>query len=275
MTTGSRGKRRQRARGERAPAVYRGAQPVGVSETPTVQHGTRDGFLNWRMFSGMIVLSLSVVIFLFFSADAFYVRSIGVSGLRYLQREEIFRWADIADLHLFWIDPAQVRQQIMRSPAVADVEVILGWPPNSVLINVLEREPALIWSQGGVDVWVDIHGYVLMQPPEQRPDLVRVVLEGPGADELINPNQRLASEVISGALQLGEQVADRTLRYHPTNGLGFTGPGGWEAWFGTGADMPTKLLVYQRIIAAWEAEGRQPRYIIVSNPDSPVDCCTP
>lgn len=244
---------------------------------PTVQHGARSGFLNWRIFSGLIVVGLCVVIFLFFSADAFYIHTVGVSGLRYLKKEEIFRWADIADTHLFWVDPSQVREAIMRAPAVADVEVILGWPPNMVLLNVQEREPALVWRQGDVDVWVDIHGYILMQPPEERSDLVSVTVEGEGADEIVDPNVRIPAEIVSGALQLGELVRNIPLRYdpNPTRGLGFVGEGGWDAWFGAGTDMPTKILVYEQMVVSWQSSGRVPQTINVANPDSPYDCCTP
>jgi hypothetical protein len=261
------------ARANRQPALYRPANGE-ATELPTVQHGLREAIISWRLFSGLIVVSLGVVLFLFFSADAFYVHTIGVSGLRYLQKDEIFRWAEIADLHLFWIDPAQVRASIMRSPAVADAEVLLGWPPNMVLINIQEREPALIWSQAGVDLWVDLHGFVLMQPPQERADLIRVVAEGAG--ELLTPRDRLPGELVTGALQLAPLLGEaRTLRYHPVDGLGFARPEGTEVWFGSGVDMPTKLLVYEAILADWAARGATAREINVGNPDAPFDCCLP
>lgn len=264
------------ARTNRQPGVYRGPQEIESADLPAVQHGTRESFISWRMFSGLIVLSLCVVLFMFFSADAFYIHTVGVSGINYLEKEEIFRWADIADMHIFWVDPERVRQSIMRSPAIADVEVILGWPPNMVLLHIQEREPAVIWQQAGVDVWVDIHGYVLMQPPEERDNLVRVVARGQGADELLTPSDRIPTDVVTGALQLGELVPQgEQLRYDAMNGLGFEAENGADIWFGSGTDMPTKILVYQSIMADWAARGQLPSRVVVANPDAPYDCCIP
>jgi hypothetical protein len=265
----SRSAERKRNRSERAPAVWRGAG--STADISTVQHGERGVQINWRIFSGLIVACLVVVVILFFATDAFYVHSISVAGLRYLEEGEIFRIASIADTHIFWVDEAAVRARLREVSVIADAEVTTGWPPDMVRITITEREPALIWEQANVPVWIDISGRVLMTPPEERPDLLRVIVEG--SEEVILPTTRIPTEVVNGALLLRELVPGMSsLRYHPVNGLGFEGQGGWDAWFGSGLDMPIKIRVYQAIVEQHQ-DNPLLREINVVNPDAPYYCC--
>lgn len=263
--------RQRRTRSERTPAVVLTPALMAERDLPAVRHGLRDVAMNWRLLSGMIVVCLLLVLFLFFSADVFYVRAIGVSGTRYLAQTEIFRLAGIADTHVFWIDPAEVRERILEFPAIADAEITLGWPPQMVRITITEREPALVWNQAGVEAWVDIHGNVLMRPPEERDDLLRI--EVTGVDAPISINDTVPQDVVAGARQLRELLPAATaLRYDPVNGLGFTAEGGWRAWFGSGLDMPTKITIYKALIAELGAQGITPSEVSVVNPDAPFIC---
>jgi hypothetical protein len=264
----SRANDRKRNKSERAPAVWRGAS---TGELPAVQHGERGVQINWRIFSGLIAACLMIVVVLFFATDAFYVHTISVAGLRYLKEGEIFRLADIADTHIFWVNEDDVRARLTALTVIADAEVTIGWPPDMVRITVTEREPALIWEQGNVPVWIDLSGRVLMTPPEERPDLLRVTVED--VEEIVLPTTIIPPEVVNGALLLRELVpGTNSLRYHPVNGLGFTGEGGWDAWFGSGLDMQIKIMVYKAIVEDHQNVGEL-REINVVNPDAPYWCC--
>lgn len=264
---------RERRRAGRSPAIWRGPRGgVGSDERQSIQHGTSSRvFVSWRFFSGLIVVSLIVALVMFFAADAFYVHTITVTGNRYLTKEEIFALTDVADMHLFWIDPAVVRESVLRSPTLADATVQLGWPPQMVRVIVEEREPALVWQQAGVAVWIDLQGRVMRQW-EDRPDLLRVsalaLLDGP-----LTPEVQLDDGIVSGALQLHALLPERTeLRYHPDYGLGYVDERGWDSWFGTGTDMPEKVLIYNAIVSNLQARGIQPGEINVANPDAPFYC---
>jgi hypothetical protein len=255
-----------RRRSARAPGVI--GAPAAVLETaerPLVQHGVRGRvFISWRVFSGLIVLSLVFVLFMFFSADAFYVHTIAVGGLDYMTKEEIFALADIANTHIFWIDPQIVRQSILRSPTIADASVYIGWPPNMVQIVVQERAPALVWEQDGIAVWIDLRGKVMRQR-ENRPDLLRI-----SADSTGEPPVDIAEAVVNGALQLRTLYPNiEVLRYNPDKGLGYSDGRGWMVWFGAGTDMPEKLLIYNAVVADLAARGIFPTEINVGNPDAP------
>jgi hypothetical protein len=260
--------RERRQKTGRTPGILRRGSAEAV-DRPEVQHGSRGRvYVSWRIFSALIVASLLTVLSLFFNADAFYVHSIAVGGLQHLTKEEVFALTEIANMHVFWVDPEEVRDNILRSPTVADASVEVGWPPNMIQIVIEERQPALVWEQAGVATWIDLQGRVMRQR-EDRPDLLRIsaenIIEGP-----LGPDVQISEDVVNGALQLRSLFPNiEVLRYHPHKGLGYQDGRGWEVWFGIGTDMPEKILIYEAIVANLQARGIQPGEIDVSNPDAP------
>jgi len=265
--------RERRKTGSRTPSIVRGSAPAaGVAERPVTEHGARrSGVAGWRFISGMIVLGMLVVIFLFFSANIFYIHGIGVAGLKYISKEEVFALSGIANMHIFWIDPQEVRKNILRSPTIADATVTVGWPPNMVQIAIQEREPALVWEQASVPVWLDIQGRV-MNMREDRSDLLRVVSDV--SDGPLGVNVQIGVDIVTGALQLKALRNNITdLRYDPIKGLGYADGRGWMAWFGTGTEMPEKLGTYEAIVSNLQGRGIHPTEVNVVDPDAPFYCC--
>ncbi len=260
--------RDSRRRLARQPGIWRGA--LASAARRDLQHGgfRGGGFPGWRLLSGIIALTLALVLVIFFTTDVFYVRTLSVEGLDNLTREEVFALADVANLHIFAINPATVRANILRSSSVAAARVQLGWPPDMVQISLEERQPALVWEQAGVTTWIDLQGRVMLQR-EERSDLLRVSaqarLEGPPG-----PNLQLDAGIVSGALQLHGLVPQlEQLRYHPDNGLGYTAAGGWQVWLGTGPGMMDRIQVYDALVSDLTRRGIQPTEINVANPYAP------
>jgi cell division septal protein FtsQ len=246
--------RKARAQAYRAPATSRARRHVSVWK-----------LFSWRVVSGMLVLGLSAVLYLFLTTPAFYVNSVAIGGEKYLSREEIFRYSDIARQHIFWVDPAEVEKRLKAVPNIADAQVLVSWPPDMVQILVVEREPALTWEQG-VRVWVDVNGIVMKQR-EDRPDLVRVVV--PNAAEPIGVGERIPQTIVDGALQLKKRYPNMdVLLYDSAKGLGYHDGRGWTVWFGTGEDLDAKLLVYNSLAATLVGK-LQPGEIVVVDPDRP------
>lgn len=266
----------KKKQGARSPGVWRGALPrVDVPRAP-VQHGARPASgVSWRLVSALVVAALGFALAVFFLTDLFYVRSVEVAGAEILTEAEVFRFADIAEMHVFWVDPAKVEQNIVTaSQVIAAAEVRVGWPPNMIRIVIEEREPVLVWIQEGVSFWVDLDGRVLRIPRDEaaRPDLMRVVTENvtggpPTGSERVDP------DAIRGALQLQRlQPELRQLRYDPVKGLGFRAGGGWDVWFGTGTDMRNKLLIYEALARDLQTRGRVPVEINVADTEAVYYC---
>ena len=262
--------RDRRQRGLRYAGVLRDGSSAQADERPAPEHyEARSRPVSWRLASLTIVICLGIMLALFFSADAFYVRSVAVGGIRYLTKEEVFAFADIANLHVFWVSPTRVRENLLRSPSIADARVTIDWPPNMVNIVVVEREPALIWEQGGAVVWVDLQGRVMAQR-EERSDLMRIraditVDRGPLGNE-----SRLEPQFVVGALQLQEALPSAGgLRYDAVRGLGVRTEAGVDVWFGDGLYIPEKLRIYQSITQNLQQRGIQPVEINIVDPDHP------
>ncbi len=269
MATGSQRASKARHRAQRRrPAIWRG--PIGSSQSTErpVSHGVERRFkLNWRLASVAIVVCMVALLGLFFATDAFYVHTIAVGGLETLTKEEVFALTQVANFHLFWIDPEQVEANLTASTTISDAQVRLGWPPQMVQIVIQERQPALIWEQAGVATWIDLQGQV-MQLREDRPNLIRVSYDGL-ADGPMGPNDRVSEDVVLGALQLRDLLTDvDIIRYNPDLGLGFRDARGWDAWFGVGTDMPDKILIYNALVDNLQGRGIQPTVVNVSDPDA-------
>jgi cell division septal protein FtsQ len=267
MATRTRGAQDKKQQG-RAPAIYRGPNtpPSTAGDRPELQQVRTGMAMPWRLFSGLIVAGLLVVLFLFFGTDAFFVRSISVGGLNYLNDREVFALSGIAGEHVFWVDPAAVRENLLRSPTIADANVIVGWGNPMVTIEIEEREPALVWQQAGIAVWVDVNGRVMRQRGD-RSDLLTIsvdsLMDGP-------PGGGVDPSVVTGALQIQALLPQvSTLRYHPDYGLGFNDSRGWEAWFGVGGGMPEKISIYNALVNDLSRRGIAVRAIFVINPDRP------
>jgi hypothetical protein len=164
-----------------------------------------------------------------------------------------------------------VRERILQFPAVADAQISLHWPPNMVRIAITEREPSLVWTQSGISAWVDIHGNVLMAPPENRPDLLTITTVG--IDSPIRISDKIPQDVVDGARQLRELVPNTpNLVYDTIKGLGFTNADGANVWFGSGRNMPMKILIYKSLMNDLNTKGVKPVEINLVNPHAPYYC---
>ena len=256
---------RRRARKSRTPALLLEGFGIAKSRSDAVAHGSRGGVrIPTRVYSGVLLGLIIASFILFFITDAFYVHSIAVAGLETISREELYTLTGIADYHIFWVNPRIVESRLRASPVIADARVSLGWPPQMVKIEIQERQPAIIWEQGGNSVWVDLQGQV-MGIRNAELELLRVRWDGL-AESFVSTGDFIPPDVVQGALQL--RLLSGTvpyLKYRPGLGLGIEDTRGWVAWFGIGADMADKYRVYEGIVENLQARGIQPKEISVSD----------
>jgi hypothetical protein len=237
-------------------------------------------YISTRWFSALIVVIVVTLIGLFLTRENFFINVIYVGGTKYLTSGEIYGRSNLAKLHLFWVDAAEVEARLEADPAIAEAIVEVGWPPNAVQITITEREPALIWEQSGQRVWVDVGGRV-MQLRQDVTGLLRVVVEKPaktirlgpcplqGMDEVLGPGSCIDPLTVSGALQFKALYPEVTyIVYDPSKGLGYLDGRGWVLWFGDGRDISTKMLVYNSIVRkVFEQGGKRFVEVNVVDPD--------
>jgi hypothetical protein len=239
-------------------------------------------YVSMRWFSAIIIAVLVALLYLFFTRDIFFIHEIYVGGTHYLTPPEIFERSGLANMHIFWVDPAAVEARLEADASVANASVEVGWPPNMVQITITEREPALVWEQSGQRVWVDVRGRVMALRRDEK-DLVRVIVEKPskdihlgkcplqGMDEILGPGSCIDADIVAGVLQFKALYPNVTeMVYDPAKGLGYHDGRGWVMWFGNGTDIVTKMKVYEKTVeSVYTVQGKQPIEIDVSDPDAP------
>lgn len=237
-------------------------------------------YVSIRWFSAAIIVVLLITLVLFLNNGAFFIKEIYVGGTRYLTPPEIFQRSELANMHIFWVEPSVIETRLESDPAVANATVEIGWPPNMVQITITEREPAMVWVQAGQRVWVDVNGRV-MYLRKDLPDLVTVMVEQTsqnfrlgecplqGTNELLGPDSCIDQETVTGVLQFKQLYSNvREMVYDPIKGLGYHDERGWVLWFGDGRDMVTKIALYNKIVeTTYVQEGIQLIEVNVSNPD--------
>ena len=218
-----------------------------------------------------MLLLFGAMLILFFTSDVFYVRSIQVRGNNFISREEVFAFADIADYHMFWLDPLEIQESVMRSSSIAGISIELGWPPNLITIIVQERKPAIIWSDGGTETWIDLQGRA-MRARAEMPNLLHVNLIADDYDGPMPRAEDFSKDMVLGALRLKEILPEgEYLNFHPVHGLGWTNDLGWQIWMGSdsAAIMSEKIKMYDVLVEDFQSRAIPVGELNIANPDAP------
>ena len=257
---------------DRAPGVLHRVAPGTVPKQSAAARNERSrAFSRWRVASAVMLLLFGAMLILFFTSDVFYVRSIQVRGNNFISREEVFAFADIADYHMFWLDPDEIRVSLMRSSSIADISIELGWPPNLITIIVQERQPAIIWSDRGTETWIDLQGRA-MRARAEMPNLLHVNLITDDYDGPMPRAEDFSKDMVLGALRLREILPEgENLYFHPVHGLGWTNELGWQIWMGSdsAAIMSEKIKMYDVLVEDFQSRAIPVGELNIANPDAP------
>jgi cell division protein FtsQ len=231
---------------------------------------------GWRPVSLFLSFMLGVAIYLVWTLPYFHATWATVTGNSRLTVEEINTALGISGRSIFMIQPEEVETNLlMNYPELAAVKVSV-YLPNYVYVNVVERQPVILWQQGEGYTWIDSEG-IAFRPRGAVAGLVPVLgLETPPAgtakaDDPLSPPPYISKELVDAILVLAPNVPPGAMMtYDPHEGLGWTDNRGWKVFFGTDArDMPMKVRVYQSLVDSLMARGLYPAYISVAYPDAP------
>lgn len=211
--------------------------------------------------NGLLVLLVAVAagaVWLWLD-DRFYVFHADVVGTARLSPEEIFGASGLQGLHILWARPAEIETRLMATfPTIESAEVACGLPA-ACAISVVERQPRMVWDEGGQLWWIDAQGFVFAATDALSEGWT---VQGPlPRDE----NERLVDDVRVALAELwasGVEVS-QTLRYVPGRGLVLTDGRGWRIILGQGTGMAGRLRVAEWLATDLQARGVTPRFIDV------------
>ena len=214
--------------------------------------------------SGLLALCIYALFFIG-QDERFYLTVIPVDGVASIPPSEIVAASGLGGTHVFAADPNAAAAAIHELPGVISATVTLRWP-NQVSIKMVEDSPIAVWEQAGEQYWVNKDGH--LAPARIQVDgLLHIRSE---LEEPVGALTFVPVEVLEGALQLRQLRPNiELLYYRPANGLSYEDGRGWRVSFGTGTDMPQKLVVYETIVEDLVARGLTPTYISVTNQEKP------
>ena len=135
----------------------------------------------------------------------FRVKSIDVRGIRQMDPKPVYELAaDQKTTAMPLLDVTGIRQRLLEYGWVKDARVSRRFP-DTLVIDIVEREPAALWQDEDRLTLIDQEGVVLDRVPvSQMPDLPLLI--GPGA----NRHARELDRLMAGVPTLKPQLASAT-----------------------------------------------------------------
>lgn len=256
---------------------------------------------GWRLLSGFMVFCLSVAISLMIFAPQFKVTSVEVNGLQRLDPAKIPPILAMNNIRIIDMNPSFVSNQVQESlPELQSVNVSANLP-STVVINIVERQPVMVWEYSNVTLWIDAEGFIIpvhgevgplltvranVPPAMSNPTITEnkknslamgvqiknnetpepvVETQKPAALEKIDPELLRASFELNSLLPEGS-----ILIYNNRRGLGWIDSNDINIYVGLKlVDLKLKITEYQVIVDQLIAQGVKPGTISVENLDVP------
>src|ERR1700716_413430 len=194
----------------RAPTRMSPAAERAVKAATTQEPWLPPGFLSWvfgRLLAAVLLVGTGWVVYDSASSDRFQVRSVRVQGNVLLSRAEVENVAAVSGVNVFWVDRGQVAARVRAVPLVQRAE-ITATLPDTVVISVVERQPAAFWVSGDRSYLVDREG-VILKPVDVETQQARACAGQP-CDPRLAPLPTVA-QLDGQALTPGDRVCPTAL----------------------------------------------------------------
>jgi cell division protein FtsQ len=253
---------------------------------------------GWRLVSALILVICALGVYAMWTLPYFRISNVKLMGANRVTLDEIQSLAPMYGQRMLTILPGQIARVIQNAyPVLSEVKVSMGFP-GVIYVRVQERVPVLQWNQGGSTQWISADG-IAFEPKGEAEELVTINAEGapptgkvnltlvrqenrkslaslilkpedlvdPLAEPINPPRAFMDPQMIPAIQAIAKQIPEGVqLEYHPTYGLGWTDPQGWNVYFGLNPDdMPAKLNMYREIINQLKAKGTKPTLISMEN----------
>ncbi|WP_188054710.1 cell division protein FtsQ/DivIB [Sphingosinithalassobacter sp. CS137] len=140
----------------------------------------------------------------------FRVAQIQVTGLDRMDRMAVYAQAlDQESRAMPLVDLEGVRERLIRFPWIADARVSRRLP-DTLMIHVVEREPAAIWQQNQQLMLIDASGE-LLEPVrrEAMPDLPLLIGEGANEKEAARERLMMAAPALKPMVRASRWIGNR------------------------------------------------------------------
>jgi len=232
--------------------------------------------IGGRLLSLGLSLMLGALLYLAWTLPMFRVAGVQVAGNQRVGADEINAVLNSAGQPIFMLRPAELETRLrLNYPELAAVQIRLDLP-NLVYVELIERQPIILWQQGSGFTWIDEQG-VAFRPRGAVDGLIPVVALAapaagqPSANDPLSPVPFISAEMVKAIQTLAPSApAGTPMLYDPSNGLGWADSRGWQVFFGSEArDTALKLQVYQSLVTSLAQRSTYPVFISVQYPSAP------
>ena len=226
---------------------------------PTQTHRKPASWLRWFLLAVPIVL-VAVGTYGLLQSPLFKVQEVKVVGALTLDEREVSAITGLKGQSMLRLPLDAAYRHVLSLPQVKSVSLERQWP-NTVTLQITEREPAALWSVGGRDYAVAADGTVLAggAPSYPAPHIVetnsnRVM----GLGDRVHPDAiALAQRVFKESPSfLGQGV--QQLEYRPDIGVTAVFQNGLRVTFGDERAYEYKVAVLSQLLDQLAAAKQRP-----------------
>jgi cell division septal protein FtsQ len=202
---------------------------------------------SWGLshYFAILLMTASIVLLGFlFTDSSFTLSPPQITNNGYTDAGAIQQQAGMTGANIFTVDPKRVSLRLATVlPQVKETRVRLGLP-NRAAIQVIEREPVLVYGRGNQSQWVDAEGHIF--PAAEGPSSLPLLIDEDGS---ASPDGIHLDPAIWQAIQqITTSIPDMNeFHYRDVYGLFFISPEGWRVYLGDGENMPNKLAMWQTL----------------------------
>ncbi|MDQ6693191.1 MAG: FtsQ-type POTRA domain-containing protein [Chloroflexota bacterium] len=218
---------------------------------------------GWRLFSedvrrGRFFAAVGLAFIVagavsFATSPEYTVASVTVQGSKVLSVEQANQIANVQGENIFLVDPQQVQARLAKEAALLKGVTVETLLPNSVIINVQERRPAVVWVLGDGTPLLASDDHVVVGNASTLDGLVTIFDRSPMTDALkigapMPVNKADAADTaqqIYLTLPAATGLQLRQLEWAPDNGITAITVTDQRIEFGTGDKLDQKIKIVQ------------------------------
>jgi cell division protein FtsQ len=213
----------------------------------------------------------------FATSPEYVVASVTVEGSKVLSLDQANEIAGVVGANIFTIDQAAVQQRLAEKAALLKGVSVETRLPNSVIIHVQERRPAVVWVLGDGTPLLASDDHVVVGNASTLDGFVTIFDRGPMSDSLkigqpMPVNRADATDIaqqIYLTLPQATGLQLRQLEWAPDNGITAITVSGQRIEFGTGDKLDRQIKIVQSVVQQSEQTGRQWSILDVRSVDRP------
>lgn len=218
-----------------------------------------------RLLSVLLCMACGGLLYWFGTDDRFFVETVRVEGQTTIPADELVQAATVAHWNIFFLRQNEVEARLLTIEGLKTATATLEWP-NTVRLQVTERQPLFVWQSTKQTVWVDESGRVFAPRARQAgasPCGCPTVrdLDNQARTQLDMPLVLAIQTVLTALPQV------KQFDYGSLKGLSFQSEQGWRVLFGQPNQLNAKLTLLNTLTAQLATQKITPEYIDVRLPE--------